>query len=190
MEITNSLNHLIEHDKDEGIRSARIISALTTLNALAGQSANKDQLLRDVTSILTAATAEDIDFSDVGQVRFDVLCLRNWAPYEAHLRDNPVERGYILYRYLSALHELRGRQEAYISKVNWDREAFKYTHPMKLIMEPENDFLLFQRLAEGIRAHWLLIDDESRRRALVKDFQAATGNPQLTLQLLKGAPSS
>lgn len=190
MEITNSLNHLIEYDKDEGIRSARIISALTTLNALAGQSANKDQLLRDVTSILTAATAEDIDFSKVGQVRFDVLCLRNWAPYEVNLRDNPVERGYILYRYLSALHELRGRHESYISKVNWDREASKYTHPMKLILEPENDFLLSQRLAEGIRAHWLLIDDESRRGALVQDFQAATGNPQLTFQLLRGARSS
>lgn len=189
MEITNSLNCLIEHDKDEAIKSGRIVSALTTLNALADQSANKDRLLRDVTSIMTAAIMEDIDFSNVGQVRFEMLCLRNWAPYEAHLRDNPDERGYILYRYLSALLELRGRHENYVPKVNWDKESMKYTHPMKLIMEPESDFLLFQRLTQGIRTHWLLIDDESRRAAIAKDFQAATGNLELTLQVLKGAPS-
>jgi hypothetical protein len=190
MEIGNNLNRLIEHDKGEAIKSGRIISALTTLNSLANQSANKDKLLRDVTSIMTAAIMEDIDFSNVGQVRFEVLCLRNWAPYEAHLRDNPDERGYILYRYLSALHELRGRQENYVPKVNWNKESMKYVHPLKLIMEPEDDFLLFQRLADGIRTHWLLIDDESRRATLAKDFQAATGNPELTLQLLKGATSS
>ena len=190
MEITNNLNRLIEHDKDEAIKSGRIVSALATLNTLAGQSANKDKLLRDVTSIMTAAIMEDIDFSNVGQVRFEALCLNNWAPYEAHLKDNPDERGYILYRYLSALRELRGRHEKYIPKVEWDEGSMKYTHPMKLIMEPEEDFLLFQRLAQGIRTHWLLIDDESRRSTLAKNFQAATANPALTLQLLKEAPSS
>jgi hypothetical protein len=183
MEIANSLNRLIEHNKGEAIRSAQIVSSLTALNALANQSARKDKLLREVTSIITTAIMEDIDFSDVNQVRFELLCLKNWAPYEEHLRENPDERGYILWRYLSAVHEMRGRHGDYVSKVNWNADVMKFIHPTGLII-PENDFLLFQRLAQGVRTHWHLLDEESRRATLKKDLQVATANPQLTLQLL------
>jgi hypothetical protein len=187
MEIANNLNRLIEHKKDEAIKSAQIISALTALNALASQSPDEAKLLREVTSIITAAVMDDINFNDVNQVRFEALCLANWAPYETHLRDNPDQRGYILYRYLSALLELQHNHSAYISRVNWDAKAMKFSHPMDIIMEPENDFRLFQRLVQGVLTHWQLIDEDSRRADLAKEFQAATGNHQITLQLLGGS---
>lgn len=189
MEIANNLNRLIAYEKGEAIKSAQIVSALTTLNALADQSsANKGRLPEEVTSIIIAAVRDDIDFNDVSQVRFEALCLENWAPYEAHLRMNPGERGYILYRYLSALLELRGKHGAYISKVNWDTKIMRFTHPANMLL-PERDFQLFQRLAEGIHSHWRLIDDDGRRTDLMREFKAATGNQELTMQLLGGPKS-
>jgi hypothetical protein len=189
VEIANSLNLLIEHDKGGVIKSAQIVSALTTLNVLADQSANKDQLLKEVTSIITATVMEDINFNVVSQVRFEALCLEHWAPYETHLRGNPDQRGYILYRYLSALRTLHGNHSEYISRVNWDARDLKFIHPMNIVMESEDDFRMFQRLVQGIRSHWQLIDEDSRRTDLAQEFLAATGNPQLTLQLLKGPQS-
>jgi hypothetical protein len=188
-EITNSLNRLVGHDDHKAVSSAEIISALTTLNALADQSANKQRLLNDVTNIITTAILDDIDFNDVSGVRFEDLCMRNWAPYETRLRENPGERGYILYRYLSALLKLHNTHSEYISKVSWDASNMKFIHPASKLMEPENDFRLFQRLVQGIHTHSQLIEDDSRRIALAQDFQAATGNAQLTQQLL-GVPQS
>lgn len=86
LEITNNLNRLIEYGKDDAVNSAQVLSALTTLNALADQSADKDQLLRRMTDIIAIAVMEDIDFNDVRQVRFEMLCLENWTPYEARLK--------------------------------------------------------------------------------------------------------
>jgi hypothetical protein len=188
MEIASNLNRLIEHDKGEAIKSAQIVSALTALNALADQSANKGRLLQEVTSIITAAVRDDIDFNDVSQVRFEMLCLENWVSYEAHLRINPDEHGYILYRYLSALHQLHGEYSTYISKVNWNARTMKFTHPAGTLL-PEHDFQLFQRLIQGIRSHLQLIDDQSRRTELMQEFKAVTGNQELTQQLLGGPQS-
>jgi hypothetical protein len=188
LEITNNLNRLIEYGKSDAANSAQVLSALTTIDALSGQSTDKD-LPRKVTDIISIAITEDIDFNDVRQVRFEALCLGNWPPYEAHLKANPEERSYVLYRYLSALRELRNRHATYVSKVNWDSDAKKFTHPTDLMMEPENDFRLFQRLVQGIRSHWQLIDEVSQQAVLAQDFQAATGNPKLTTQLLEGPRS-
>ena len=188
LEITNNLNRLTEYGKSDVVNSAQVLSALTALNALVDQSADKD-LPRKVTDVIAIAITEDIDFNDVRQVRFEALCLGNWAPYETRLKGNPGERSYVLYRYLSALHGLRSRHSEYVSKVSWDADKKKFIHPADLMMEPENDFQLFQRLAQGIRSHWQLLEEVGQQAALEQDFQAATGNLELTTQLLGGPRS-
>ena len=150
-------------------------------------------MLRRMTDIIAIAVMEDIDFNDVRQVRFETLCLENWTPYEARLKDNPEERSYVLYRYLSALHGLRSSHSDYISRVNWDAEAKKFIHPMGLMMEPEDDFRLFQRLAQGRRSH---LGGESTRNEISKlhltldIFKAATGNPELAHRNNRGENSA
>jgi hypothetical protein len=187
LEITSNLNRLTDYGKEDAISSAQIVAALKSLNTLIDQSANRNQLLDDVTNIITTAVTDDIDFNDVRQVRFEALCLGNWEPYEAHLRSKRDKHKYVLYRYLIALRSLRTEHSAYVTMVSWDADTKKFTHPKKLIMEPENDFRLFQRLVEGIRSHSRLIDDDSQRAELARDFLAATANRQLTAQLLEGA---
>jgi hypothetical protein len=188
-EITNNLNHLTGYGKEDAINSAQIVATLKSLKTLIDQSASKNILLDEVTTIITTAVTEDIDFNDVRQVRFEALCMGNWEPYEAHLRSEQAEHKYVLYRYFSALRRLRSEHSEYVTKVGWNATAMKFVHPQRMVMEPENDFRLFQRLVQGIRSHSLLIDEDSQRVELTRDFQAATGNPQLAAQLLEGARS-
>lgn len=188
LEITSNLNRLIDYGKEDAINSAQVVAALKSLNTLIDQSENRNQLLGDVTNVITTAVTDDIDFNDVRQVRFEALCLGNWEPYEADLRSDQDKHKYVLYRYLIALRGLRNEHSAYVTMVNWDADAKKFIHPKDMIMEPEDDFRLFQRLVQGIRSHSQLIDD-SRRAELAKDFLAATANPHLTEQLLERAHS-
>ena len=111
--ITENLNQILSYSKGETTTSAQAVCSLDNLNALADQAADKDVLMRRVTNIIVTAVTEDIDFSNVRQIRFDVLCLDNWPPYAAYIRSHPDKGKYVTYRYLRVLYELRDRQREY-----------------------------------------------------------------------------
>jgi hypothetical protein len=186
VEIASNLSRLIDRDQGEAVKSAQVVSALAALTALADQSADKDKLLSDVTNIIVTAVMNDINFGDVNQVNFEGLCLKNWNAYETHLADKPEDRVFVAYRYIRALYDLRAKHSDYISRVEWDSKNMKYFHPDNVILKPEEDFLLFTRLAQGVRTHWQRLD-AVRRVGLASEFEAVTGNTRLTAQLLGGS---
>lgn len=184
VEIASNLSRLIDRDQGEAVKSAQVVSALAALTALADQSVDKDKLLQDVTNIIVAAVKNDINFGDVNQVSFEGLCLKNWTAYEAYLANKPKERIYVAYRYNSALYDLRNKHDEYISRVTWNSKTMQYFHPDNVILKPEEDFLHFTRLVQGVRTHWQHLTAEDDRASVSKQFEAVTGNPQLTAQLL------
>ena len=84
--ITENLNQIISYSKGETTISAQAVCSLDNLNALADQAANKDALTKRVTNVIVAAVTEDIDFHNVRQVGFDILCVDKWPPYAAYIR--------------------------------------------------------------------------------------------------------
>lgn len=188
VEIASNLSRLIDRDRGEAVKSAQVVSALAALTALAGQSANKgkDKLLNDVTNIIVAAVADDINFGDVNQVNFEGLCLKNWTAYENYLANHQNDRVFVAYRYNSALYDLRTKHSDYITRVEWDSKTMKYFHPDNVILKPEEDFILFTRLVRGVRTHWQRLD-AAPRVGVASEFEAVTGNSRLTAQLLGGS---
>ncbi len=108
-EIATNLNQVIAYSKGELTVSAQAISSLANLNALADQASDRNRLIDRVTDVVVTAITEDIDFNDVRQVRFDVLCLTYYQPYEDYIKQRSDKNEYIIYRYLSALRALRTR---------------------------------------------------------------------------------
>ena len=180
--ITENLNQIISYSKGETTTSAQAVCSLDNLNALADQSTNKDMLRKRVTNVIVAAVMEDIDFNNVRQVGFDVLCIDKWPPYVGYIESHPDEGKYVVYRYLSALYGLRDRQREYMATVNYDIAARKFVHPNGTVMRPEDDFRLFQRAIQGVRQHWQMLDDITQRSELINTFADAT-NRNLAGQL-------
>jgi hypothetical protein len=60
----------------------------------------------------------------------------------------------------------------------------QYVHPDNVILKPEEDFLHFTRLVQGVRTHWQRLTAEADRADVSRQFEAVTGNPQLTAQVL------
>ena len=69
-----------------------------------------------------------------------------------------------------------------MAKVNYDVATRKFVHPDGMVMRPEDDFRLFQRLIQGLRQHWQMLHDLSQRNELVSNFVNAT-NQSLAGQL-------
>jgi hypothetical protein len=184
-EIASNLNQIIAYSKGEITGSAQVISSLANLNALADQANDRERLINRITDVVVTAIKEDINFNDARQVRFDVQCLTHYQPYQDYVKAHCDENEYIIYRYLSALRALRDRQYSYVSKVTYDASANEFTHPERMILKPEEDFQLLQRLLQGTRRHWLLLSDVIQREKIIERFTQVSGNISLAQQLLR-----
>jgi hypothetical protein len=152
---------------------------------LADQVDDRDGLLKRITDVVVTAITEDVDFNDVRQVRFDAQCLTYYQPYEDYIRLHRDKNEYVIYRYLSALRTLRDRQYGYVSRVHYNASANEFTHPERMILTPEDDFRLLQRLLQGTRCHWLLISDDTQKEKIAERFAQVTGNADLAKQFLR-----
>ena len=181
--ITENLGQIIGYSKGETTVSAQAVGALDNLNALASKLGDKEALTQRVTNVIVVAVMEDIDFANVRQVRFDGLCLDNWPPYSRYIESHPAQNQYLIYRYLSALYELHDRQREYMDNVVYDDTVRKFVHPEEIVMKPEDDYRLFQRLIQGVQQHWPMVDDPTQRTDLIDTFVEATGSRNLAEQL-------
>jgi hypothetical protein len=184
-EIAANLNQIIAYGKGDPIGSAQLISSLTNLNALVGRIGDKNKVIDRVTRVVATLITEDIDFNDPKQVRLDVQCLTYYHPYEEYIQRHRDKNEYVIYRYLSALRTLRDRHFDYISKVTYDVSASEFTHPAGIILTPEEDFQLLQRLLQGIQSHCGLISNAERQKEIAERFVQVSGNSILATQLLK-----
>jgi hypothetical protein len=175
---STNVSSLVGYVEAERSTSIRVVSALDNLKNLVPLMMDPTAQRERVTDLVATAVAEDLDFEDPRQVRFDALCLSHWPEYRAWLGTHPDTQKFILYRYRQALTVLAGTDPDYFRSL---KVAPTGGFTVKQFIK-EQDYLHFTWLLEGYRQHLSSLDEPQRSEA-VQDFAAAVDNSRLAEDL-------
>lgn len=177
-QFSSSYAKVAEYAQQERKTSARLLAALTTLKEVVKLSRTPDDHRSKVTEVIIAEVMHDIDFRDRLQARFDLLCLEHWPDYRSWLGKHSAKQEYLMNRYIEALRALVDQYPKYFTEMSFEGNAVR---PPFLINE--SDFLHFQGLVNGYRAH-LALCAVNVRAARIEDFGKTINNPSLARQIL------
>jgi hypothetical protein len=172
---------LIDFGGNQSITIGKAYNAFLNLHAL-GKTAGKSyymSLSKRVADAIAQIVSFDLDLDDGRHVRFDALALDLWDGYRSYLSDRPTIHEGVLYRYESALRNLRISDPQRFSTVQRDsRGKYIFSQPI-----PDSKLQHFDTLVMNYQRHVELIKNPSRQHKYIQKCQEALQNAGLTEQL-------
>lgn len=150
------------------------------VDASKSESVQNDR--RRITRLLYDLVYQDCNFDEQRDVEFSIMVFDSWDDYKEYLKSDPeLIWNLLAVNYLDAITALREKAPKYISQLKYNKQRAEY-EPLKLVTPAdESHFRHFEDLVRGFNRHLDLLDSGSeQRKELIKHFQAATCNKDLT----------
>jgi hypothetical protein len=157
-----------------------LLQSRIDVDASKSESVQADR--RKITKILYNLVYQDCNFDEQRDVEFSIMVLDSWDDYKGYLKSDPeLIWDLLAVNYLDAITALREKAPQYISQLKYNKERAEFEPPKLVKPADESHFRHFEDLVRGFNKHLDLLDAGSeQRKELIKRFQAATCNKDLT----------
>jgi len=137
---------------------------------------------RGIAKLLYRLASQDCNFDQQRDVDFSIAVVDSWDDYKGYLKSDPeLIWDLLAVNYLDAITALREKAPQYISQLKYNKERAEFEPPKLVKPADESHFRHFEDLVRGFNKHLDLLDAGSeQRKELIKRFQAATCNKDLT----------
>lgn len=177
--VAESIDKVIAFPRNPDAGIGSLVAALRNLRSLIVKSTTASDLWREVGEILTPLAREDLDFSDVRHVRFDILCLEYLEGYRSYQAQNSMENLFVLSKYIEELDNLERRIQI-AKSIKFDASG-RMVIPLAT-KRSDLDFLV--RLSTGYGTRFRLLGPDNAPDAAKRFFKATGKNQSLSAKFL------
>jgi len=188
-QIRSDLDEIVRFPTDKKQTVSRISFLLTDLDKLINTKLGDVEAVpkeerRRASDVLAHLISDDTDLNERRNVDVAVAMLTFWDDYSAYLESNPKNLLMnILTNHYDALEELRKKAPGYFSRLKYlDQTKTAFDEPNGVPVPNHTNLRHFEDLITSYSEYLSLVKDPNERQAVIRNFQIATCNRDLTQQ--------